>query len=486
MKKRIIALLLVLSVLCGSISCAKRANAAPAVAVGVIEIGIVAWELLDLMIKGEEPAIAVAIETIIESGIDAFTNPESPFRQGWKSFWDNWGAGWENICDTIAGWFGAGEIELTEGEKLILSYEQYLQLCSQVIRVSSSSLNFTSGYNYVFLSADLSLPIPLKNLPRITEYFEFGRQSYTTVFFDKDTVVFPSWYTLVGKIRPDEKGFSFVFNKILTEPYLLDENFLPLESGINDVNNFFDEFKPSFYCPDINFGQFSRVFFGNLDEVYTEFDFCFVFSNGTLTQQPSSAVDISGMQSGILTTTGDYFGFLDSLSGFTSTIKDVDIDDYDNIIPDDSSLSIPVNPDLTVPIADQVIVGDVAGADDLPLSDYLANAVNITINVPSVIVTKFPFCIPYDLIRFLGVLAADPIPPVFTIPISTSPDNLAQWADNETIGQYVSPDDPMFEIDEEIVIDFAHIPLVQPICYTVFIVCFVIFLIHVTTKLIQH
>lgn len=485
MKNRIIALLLVLSVLCGSISCAKRANAAPAVAVGVIEIGIVAWELLDLMIKGEEPAIAVAIRTCIEEGVDAFTNPESPFRQGWKSFWDNWGAGWENICDTIAGWFGAGKVTLTEDEKLIISYEQYLELCSQVIRVSSSSLSFTSGYNYVFLSADLSLPISLKNLPRITEYFEFGRQSYTTVFFDKDTVVFPAWYTAFGKEMPSECGFSFGFYKILTDPILTGEYLLGIDSGINDVNDFLDEWKPSFYCPGINFGQFSRVFW-ELDEVYTDFDFCFVFSNGTLTQKPVSAVDIAGMQSGILTTTGDFFGFLDTLSGFNSSIKDVDIEDYDNIIPDDASLAIPVDPDLTVPVADRVIVGDVAGADDLPLSDYLSNAANITINVPSVISTKFPFCIPFDLIKFLGVLAADPIPPVFTIPISTSPDNLSQWADNETIGQYVSPDDPMFEINEEIVIDFAHIPLVQPICYTVFIVGFVIFLIHVTTKLIQH
>ena len=44
----------------------------------------------------------------------------------------------------------------------------------------------------------------------------------------------------------------------------------------------------------------------------------------------------------------------------------------------------------------------------------------------------------------------------------------------------------MFEIDEEIVIDLSALPLVQPICYAIFIIGFVVLLIFLTPKLIQH
>jgi len=89
-------------------------------------------------------------------------------------------------------------------------------------------------------------------------------------------------------------------------------------------------------------------------------------------------------------------------------------------------------------------------------------------------------------VRFLGLLCSDPVAPVFHIPISTNPDNLEQWKGNQTVGEYLSPSDPMFEIDEEIVIDLSVIPLVQPLCYTFFIVGFIFLLIQITPKMIQH
>ena len=75
----------------------------------------------------------------------------------------------------------------------------------------------------------------------------------------------------------------------------------------------------------------------------------------------------------------------------------------------------------------------------------------------------------------MSVLGADPVAPVFRIPISTDMKNL-------------EPEDfePMFEIDEELVIDLSCIPLVQPICYTVFIISFVVLLIYITPKMINH
>ena len=143
------------------------------------------------------------------------------------------------------------------------------------------------------------------------------------------------------------------------------------------------------------------------------------------------------------------------------------------------------NPDKDIPISDQIGVS-IPNVGDFTLSE-LQGDLDIDIEVPSIIVDKFPFCIPFDFVRFLGILCADPVAPVFRIPISTHPDNLEQWKGNQTIGDYIDPDSPpLFDIDEEIVIDLSVIPLVQPICYTCFIVGFIFLLLHITPKMIQH
>ena len=121
------------------------------------------------------------------------------------------------------------------------------------------------------------------------------------------------------------------------------------------------------------------------------------------------------------------------------------------------------------------------------MSEYMADT-KTDIDVPSIIVQKFPFCIPYDFIRIIGFLCADPEPPVFRIPISTNMDNLTGFEDNQTLSGFLPEEGftPMFEIDEEIVIDLSALPLVQPICYAIFIIGFVVLLIILTPKLIQH
>lgn len=215
---------------------------------------------------------------------------------------------------------------------------------------------------------------------------------------------------------------------------------------------------------------------------------CFVYDGGDITYKPLSEVDTTGMQSGLITTTGEFGDFLKSVKGYTpSLVPPEGLDDLSNVLPTEynPSLSFPVNPDLTRPLPNQVIVGDVPGVADLPLSEYQAE-IKTEIEVPSIICTKFPFCIPYDFMRFLGLLCSDPVAPVFRIPISTSPDNLEQWKGNQTVGEYLNADDPMFEIDKEIIIDLSVIPLVQPLCYTCFIVGFIFLLLHITPKMIQH
>ncbi len=125
------------------------------------------------------------------------------------------------------------------------------------------------------------------------------------------------------------------------------------------------------------------------------------------------------------------------------------------------------------------------GTADVTISQ-LREKTNVDIDIPSVISTKFPFCIPFDFIRIIGVLCADPVAPVFRIPISTDPENLKGFEGNQTIGELPEDFTPMFEIDEELVLDLSAVPLVQPICYTVFIISFVVLLIFSTNKMINH
>lgn len=482
MKKRIIAILLSISVLCSSLFCVKRAHAAPAgpaVALTIVEIGIIAWQILDIMIKGEEPAIIDAIRVCVEENIDAFTNPNSGFRQIWGDFWDNWGEGWQSICNKISSWFDSGDIAVSD-DRIKLSYQQYLQLYKELVKiVGTPAVDFHTEYPAVFLDFGSDpYEFPFGSLPTVDYLLQTAPGQTYALCYSNPTE---------GKLIFSQYYINFYYNG-------------SAEIALNSVSEYFKRIPGSSYYnsagsslvqnPNNNFtfASFNSATLNGVRDSYTyETTNCFVFSNGSISYTPISDVDLSGYNCGVVTTISDYNKFLQSLTGFSvSTPGDVgDLDDLSGVIPDDASLSFPANPDLDKPLADQVTVGDVAGVEDLPLSDYL-DSIDMDINVPSIIVKKFPFSIPFDFVRFLGVFAADPVPPVFHIPISTRPKNLEQWADNETIGQYVSPDDPMFEIDEEITLDFAHIPLVQPICYTVFIFGFVFLLIHITSKMIQH
>lgn len=491
MKKRMIAILLSLSILCSSLTVTKRSYAAPAPVVGVVEVGIMAWMILDVITQGKFPGIVEAMQALIESGIDAFTNPDSAFRQKWGAFWDNWGTGWEALCDMVQSWFDSGDITLG-GDVLKISYEQYLEAYSQIVSiVNMPSVEFESDYFAFLIDFDYDVDgmpadFPIGALPSFPTLMETNSgESYALCYYNDEQIVFSDYYILVAA-QESKSSYSFSFNSLSNSFYstriagvsTLGANANLLENPDNCFSFL------SLYSSSI------KIYSSDEPKEYNTSN-CFVYSNGTITYTPISEVDLTGFKYGLVSTVSDYGGFLRSLKDFSvtaSAISGTDVSDLSNALPteENPSLSFPLNPDLDKPIADQVIVGDVAGAEDLPLSDYLSKALDIDINVPSVILTKFPFCIPYDFVRFLGVLAADPIPPVFHIPISTHPKNLEQWADNETIGDLVSPENPMFEIDEEIVLDFAHIPLVQPICYTVFIVGFVILLIQITSKLIQH
>ncbi len=472
MKKRIIALLLSISVLCSSIFCVKRAGAAPAVGIG-IGVFSLAWQIIGVMTGRYDDALDG-----IRNDMDKFdeyftTNDSSIFAETESQFQSDWRMGWEIICDTVQGWFDSGEVT-SDGDNLKLTYEQYLDLYNQTISVMAApSVDLKCGYMYQLFSVDLANPIKVLNLPTIELFYEHGGEAYAPIYFNDSKIVFVGAYYLNS---PDWRGFYTVS----------DENFNIFNpTGCNSSGPCLDAY--AHHYPSFNVYHDDYPAFWGFEYVIPN---CWVYENGALTMVPSDSVDVSGMTSGYITTTGEYGAFLKSISdaSVSSKVDPGSLNDLSGVLPTEKnpSLTFPLSPDLDGSLADQVIVGDVADAEDKPLADYIVEDAQIPDTTSSELLKKFPFCIPYDFVRFLGVFAADPIPPVFHIPISTHPDNLSQWADNETLGQFVSPDDPMFEIDKEIVIDFAHIPLVQPICYTVFIVGFVFLLLHVTTKFIQH
>lgn len=485
MKKRILAVFLAFCVFMGAFSVSRRAHAAGAAAVSaVVAVGLVAWELLDLMIKGEEPGIVVAMRTFIESGIDGLTNPDSAFQQNFRDFWDDYGGCYEIIYNEVLEMYESGEIAIKNG-KIDLTYEQFLELYGIAYSyVDNLGVEFTTPYNYFAFDYSLTSFLPVLLLPTNDMYFKSDSgQSYCLIFYDDNKVVFSDTFL---NFRSYSDRYYVYLHSV----------FRNLASGqINGFGLGNISLKDMDYL-NVKFSYFS------LSELLTEYrnygstsynsssfplSHCIVFKNGVCTYQPISSVDVSNCKTGIISTTGNLGEFLQSLEAvkFVDSVSGT-LDDLSSVLPVDESpvLSFPANPDLSVPIPDQVTVTTPTAAD-VPIADYL-NPVITDIETPSIILEKFPFCIPYDFIRIIGVLAADPVAPVFHIPISTHPNNLEQFAGNETIGEYVSPEDPMFEIDEEIVIDLSHIPLIQPICYTIFIVGFVILLIKLTPKLIQH
>ena len=356
----------------------------------------------------------------------------------------------------MQGWFDSGELTVEDG-KVKFTKEQFRELFNQAVYVTGKpEIEFKCGYNYNFLSVDLSRPIKLESLPRMSEYLRYGGEAYSSVYFDDSTIVFSSWY-------------------------------LFLNANSDALSSIFSDCVPSFFASNLSFLQTDFYRYDTLYESYSTLSDCFVYSSdtGSLECKSITDVDTSGMTSGLVTTTGDYPAFLQSIKGITTSLNVPDTVVKPSDIPDNAAVVVPLNPDLDVPISDQIVVS-VPDAPDVPITD-ITNGINIDIDTPSIIVKKFPFCIPFDFVRFLGVLAADPKPPVFKIPINTTLKNPEQWADNQTVAGYINNNKkPMFKINKTIVIDFAHIPLVQPICYTCFIVGFVILLIHITSKMIQH
>lgn len=483
MKKRIISVFLAFCVFAGVFSVSKRTYAAgAATATAIFSIGLVAFQLLNLIIKGEQPWIVEAMTVFVESGIDGLTNPDSYFQQTYAKAWKDFGGGYEAIYSQLLEMFENGEINIKNG-KIELTYEQFHSLYSSAYSVVDTvGLKFTTSYDYTLLNYHTGDYVPIFGLPAINSYFYSDTgQGYCLCYYDDEKIVFSPFFAYSKRYSSSSLGFaSRLFYNSSFQWYSVGFNAANSESSIISYNY-------NFCYHDLGNYSVKYVISENSEHEYFSNENCFVVFGGVLSYDSISSVDVSGMKTALVSTTGDIESFIKSITSSETfeTVGDTLIDLAD-VLPTEENpvLSFPVSPDLSLPVADQVTVTTPTAAN-VPISDYL-NPVITDIETPSIILEKFPFCIPYDFIRIIGVLAADPVAPVFHIPISTHPNNLEQFAGNETIGDYVSPDDPLFEIEEEIVIDLSHIPLIQPICYTIFIVGFVILLIKLTPRLIQH
>jgi len=483
MKKRIIALLLSFSVLCCTLSFCKRASAAPA-AIGVIDaIGVLAFELIGVMngsYDTQADAIGSILTDVYEGGKIVFYGDDITFNG--EVLYHEPGlfqTGVSQIASTLQIWFDNGDFEIVNGETK-LTYEQFKELYGQLLSVTAKpNVDFDCGFNTFFLSPFMSELSPV-SVPQIPSYVnDKNGQGLIPVFYSDTEIYFSPFYFYM-----DSYSNKWYFQvKYLNSNLNSTSNVCGLTASNLSFNEVMELYRVKFSLfPDTAY--FNYTLSGGDYSAEKSLDYLFKLDGGFIKQIPSSDFSLDGLTAGYVNTTGDMVSFLKSIKGYFSelTVNDT-LDDLSGTIPTeyDPSLSFPTDPKLSRPILDQITVGDVPGSPDLSLSDYQAD-VDVDIDIPSIIVSKFPFCIPFDFVRFLGVLLADPVAPVFRIPISTSPENLEQWEGNQTLDEYLNPDNPLFEIDEEIVIDLSVIPLVKPIFYT----CFIVLLLHITSKMIQH
>ena len=346
---------------------------------------------------------------------------------------------------------------------------------------ANSGLTYSLDTSITILNGDEDLPLAEANM------------SFVNVYYTEDTIYFSDtfFYMTFSRYSPtDNRTWSGAkMFRIDSSLNYLTEAASNFPSGLfgQDYREFFSSFKYS-----INFDS-SRILVSLTPpgypyrEIPAAINKWFTFGKAPGKFEQVDNVDFSHMKMGILNVKGSYLDFLKSLQNYT-VVPDVSLDDLSGVLPldktKDPTLEVDTDPSIVIP-TDAVTVTDVPGEADQTLTQLKTNT-RLDIDIPSLIASKFPFCIPFDLIRIMSVLGADPVAPVFRIPISTDMKNLEPFAGNQTIGEIPEDFEPMFEIDEELVIDLSCIPLVQPICYTVFIISFVVLLIYITPKMINH
>lgn len=491
MKKKIIAAALAAVVAFNICTVRPRAAAAAGIALAV---GSAAVFLMGVF-TGQYDDTANGIGAVLENGVEgfekAFVGTEKTFCGKVIESEDAWiVTGYKQICRTIQSWVNSGEATIDSDGNLHIDYKQYLALYGQLIDVCKQpEVAFKADYDYAFYNYVPGSTLYFASLP-LSEYAHTNAgQAYAPVYFNDDKIIFgrayawvhvpSSVYEISTRYLRGYTAYSVYGSSASSNVYDSYEHFLGTFQATANLSLSSAAFR--MYSPPSQSWQ----------ERFQQLDTCFVYENGGITVVNNSDIsneELADMNTGLVSTYGDYAAFIKSIRGYYPSYTVPDLSDLSDTLPLDktNNPSLVVSSDPSIAKAtDAVTVTDVPGVDDTTLTNYMTE-VKTDIDVPSIIVEKFPFCIPYDFIRIIGVLCADPEPPVFRIPLSTNPDNLKGFEGNQTIGNIPEDFEPMFELDEEIVIDLSVVPLVQPICYTIFIVGFVVLLIVLTPKLIQH
>ncbi len=479
MKKRIITVTLAFVLAFNILAVRPRAAGAGVAAAG-IALGVLAFNLIGVM-SGEYDDVAEGMGCLIENGVEgwqkAFVGTET--TPSWFA------SGWQQIYDTCSSWFDSGDITLTEDGKVDISYSQYLELCDLLAGTSTDlDIDLGSSVDYKCFEWDFSQPVPLVMAPKYDSFYTDVGNSYVPIYYSKDKIyICLDYFRILFKANS-----SNTYDLFPRSCYIY--NGAGLDNGTAAIWGFqsLSHLGTGNFCFQYYNGSLDFFYNGSRNAHYNCYRNSWLSWDGTASSVVSTSnLDTSGMISGYMSLPGHPDALIKSLTDFKAT-PTLDVDDLSDVLPLDKTknptLEVDTDPAITNP-NDAVTIKDVPGQADLTLSELKANT-RLDLDIPSMIATKFPFCIPFDLIRIMSVLGADPVAPVFRIPISTDMKNLEPFAGNQTIGEVPENFEPMFEIDEEIVLDLSAVPLIQPICYTVFIISFIVLLIYITPKMINH
>lgn len=467
-----------------------RAKATGAAVAGITAIGILAFNLIGVM-SGQYDDTAEGISCFIENGVDgwqkAFVGTEN--TPSWFV------SGWQQIYDTCSGWFESGDITITDDGKVVMKYSQYLELYDLVGSASADfNITMNTNYDYIAFKASPGVPLFINNsisvLPSSGCVDKNDQMFYVPIFYDDNSIFIGSSCLRIRftDVSTDSTDLTDCYVEQIGFDILNDRYTYTITHTnsryIIKSTEFFDSIKPAISSDSSVIS--TRI--GSND--FTERSLTWIEFDGISFTKCNDPY-FTGKSFGYINFRRAYpIDFFKSITSYYTTLTYPNLDDLSDTLDPvlekttDPTLVIDTDPAIVNPI-DSVTVTDIPGTNDVPLSQ-LKEKTKVDIDIPSVIAEKFPFCIPFDFIRIISVLCADPVAPVFRIPISTNPENLEAFDGNQTIGEVPEDFKPMFDIDEEIVIDLSCIPLVQPICYTVFILGFVILLIYITPKMINH
>ena len=499
MKKRIITAALAVVLAFNVLAVRPKAVAGAVAAATAIGCGAV---FLMGIITGQYDDTANGIGSVLENGWEGF---EKAFIGTEKTFCgqviesnDAWiVTGYKQICATITSWVDSGEATIDNG-KVSLKYSQYLELYNLVGSAAvTNTVDLVTDIPHLFIKATPDINYALDMSISIINGDESDSEghvmSYASVFYTEEKIYFPlAFYEIDFRRFDQDYSKTFTTSRLCQTGFDLKQSVLissRFPSGLYncDYRNFFTTYKYMMSFSATHMVISTQIPSYNAVTDTSDIPGWITFGDTIGSFVQADVSELADAKMGIINCKGGYLAFLKSLQNY-SVVASPDLDDLSGVLPldktKDPTLEVDTDPSIVIP-TDAVTVTDVPGEADQTLTQLKTNT-RLDIDIPSLIASKFPFCIPFDLIRIMSVLGADPVAPVFRIPISTDMKNLEPFAGNQTIGEIPEDFEPMFEIDEELVIDLSCIPLVQPICYTVFIISFVVLLIYITPKMINH